>query len=165
MDIPQYGESSRSPQAIRTGLNGSTGSNGDAANGHAESLDRKLARLILPEWDGTSIQSLCSPLSSSDLTYAPVPPAKHLHVSHDAITLLHLDTLYNTHVRPYANPNIGEDGVKDEHDDDDMGETHGAKRKKGPKRRKMEKGYTHLIDDCIGGCEGWLPGPSMVMLM
>jgi hypothetical protein len=55
------------------------------------------------------------------------------------ITLLNLQGLYNTHVRPYAANQ--DDGVSDE----EAGQT-GNKRR----RIKIEKGYQHLLPDCIG---------------
>ena len=84
------------------------------------------------------------------------------------ISLLHLDTLYNTYVRPFADA-IGpeDDGIKGG-DDDVMqvdGEEHlaagGKKRKKG-KKAKLEKGYIHLIEDCIGMCLDSLPLHSLI---
>ncbi len=71
---------------------------------------------------------------------ASVPEEKHLHPSLDLISLLHLDTLYNTYVRPYADA------------EEDL-DAHGPGQR-GPrgkeKRRKLERGYQGLIDDCIG---------------
>jgi hypothetical protein len=55
------------------------------------------------------------------------------------ITLLNLQGLYNTHVRPYAANQ--DDGGSDE----EAGQT-GNKRR----RIKIEKGYQHLLPDCIG---------------
>ncbi|WRT65922.1 uncharacterized protein IL334_002873 [Kwoniella shivajii] len=78
--------------------------------------------LILPEWD--------------------VPPNKPLHASLDLISLLHLDTLYNTYVRPYADLN------PDDHVDGEPGEN-GIKSAQRHRRRKLDKGYWHLIEDCI----------------
>ena len=69
---------------------------------------------------------------------------KHLHPSLDLISLLHLDTLYNTFVRPYADA-----------DDDDVATAADDRLAQGTekskvKRRRLEKGYNGLIDDCIG---------------
>jgi hypothetical protein len=85
------------------------------------------------------------------------PPPKHIHASHDLISLLHLDSLYNTYVRPFADA-IGpeDDAMKDEGGDGDGMQVDGegpggaGKKRKRGKRAKLEKGYTHLIDDCIG---------------
>jgi hypothetical protein len=56
------------------------------------------------------------------------------------ITLLSLQGLYNTHVRPYAaNQDDGQGS------DEEAGQT-GNKRR----RIKIEKGYQHLLPDCIG---------------
>lgn len=58
------------------------------------------------------------------------------------ITLLNLDGLYNTHALPYVDV-VGDDGQ------DEGGGTGGnAGRKKA--KMKMEKGYQHLLPDCIG---------------
>lgn len=74
------------------------------------------------------------------------PPTKHIHPSHDLISLLHLDGLYNLYVRPYADALGPEEDIKAE---EDGGEVKG-KPKKIKKRIKLEKGYTSLLDDCIG---------------
>jgi len=56
------------------------------------------------------------------------------------ISLLNLGGLYNTHVRPYAaNQDDGQGS-------DDEGGQAGNKRR----RIKIEKGYQHLLPDCIG---------------
>ena len=70
---------------------------------------------------------------------SPVFPLRPVHASHDMITLLNLQGLYNTHVRPYAANQ--DDGGSDE----EAGPT-GNKRR----RIKIEKGYQHLLPDCIG---------------
>lgn len=59
------------------------------------------------------------------------------------ITLLNLGGLYNTHVRPYA-------ANQDEGQGSD--EEAGGGGQTGNKRRriKIEKGYQHLLPDCIG---------------
>lgn len=67
-------------------------------------------------------------------------PLRPVHASHDMITLLNLGGLYNTHVRPYAaNQDEGQGS------DEEGGQT-GNKRR----RIKIEKGYQHLLPDCIG---------------
>ena len=76
---------------------------------------------------------------------ASVYPQKHVHPSHDLISLLHLDGLYNTYVRPFAD-NMGPD---DDGRPVEDGAQVGQKRKRN-KRAKIDKGYLHLIDDCIG---------------
>jgi len=68
-----------------------------------------------------------------------VPPAKHLHPSLDLISLLHLDTLYNTFVRPYADAEEDDQAV--------LGQGGGGGK---AKKRRLEKGYQSLIEDCIG---------------
>ena len=77
-----------------------------------------------------------------------MPAPKHLHPSLDLISLLHLDGLYNTYVRPYA----------DLHGEDEEDEVPGQKVGRAKKRR-IEKGYQHLLEDCIG--KG-IPSPSSV---
>lgn len=79
-----------------------------------------------------------------------VAPAKPIHSSQDLISLLHLDTLYNTYVRPFADlpgdegqPGAGADG-------NDAFQRGKKKATSMPGRKKMEKGYQHLIEDCIG---------------
>ncbi|KAK4688455.1 hypothetical protein P7C73_g1661, partial [Tremellales sp. Uapishka_1] len=93
--------------------NGESSQSPSRGNGHVtvDGKDKKaeMSSLILPPWD--------------------VPPPKALHASLDLISLLHLDTLYNTYVRPYADP---EEGTKS----------------KG-KRKKLDKGYQGMIEDCI----------------
>ncbi|OCF75234.1 hypothetical protein I204_04087 [Kwoniella mangroviensis CBS 8886] len=103
MDLVQNGESSKSPRLDGDIVMGNDGSGYQSG----------ASNLILPQWD--------------------VPPPRHLHSSHDLISLLHLDTLYNDYVRPYAeiNPQDTEKGQQQH------------------RRRKLEKGYWHLIDDCI----------------
>jgi hypothetical protein len=58
------------------------------------------------------------------------------------ITLLNLGGLYNTHVRPYA-ANAPDEGQGS----DDEG---GQPANKARRRMKIEKGYQHLLPDCIG---------------
>ncbi|WVW80401.1 hypothetical protein I302_102382 [Kwoniella bestiolae CBS 10118] len=108
MDLIQNGESSRSP---RTASNAVTHGDTDIVMDSHESRNG-VSSLILPQWD--------------------VPPTRHLHSSLDLISLLHLDTLYNDYVRPYAEINP---------EDLEKGQQH--------RRRKLEKGYWHLIEDCI----------------
>lgn len=67
-------------------------------------------------------------------------PAKHLHASHDLITLLHLDTHYNTYVRPYFEP-------IPETDDES------APPKRPRKKQTLSKGYVGLLEDCIGASD------------
>ncbi len=95
---------------------------------------------------------------AENLLLTAVLPPKRIHASHDLISLLHLDSLYNTYVRPFADA-IGpeEDGVKDEAGDGmqidgegDIPSGAGGKKRKKAKKAKLEKGYIHLIDDCIG---------------
>lgn len=76
------------------------------------------------------------PVRQADI---PVFPLRPVHASHDMITLLNLQGLYNTHVRPYAANQ--DDGGSDE----EAGQI-GNKRR----RIKIEKGYQHLLPDCIG---------------
>ncbi|KAL1405154.1 hypothetical protein Q8F55_008779 [Vanrija albida] len=76
--------------------------------------------LILPEWD-------------------PLPP-KHLHSSLDLISLLHLDGLYNSYVRPYFDP-VPET--------DDEGAAAAAKPARPRKKQGLSKGYVGLLEDCI----------------
>ncbi|BEI87125.1 hypothetical protein CcaverHIS002_0704710 [Cutaneotrichosporon cavernicola] len=79
---------------------------------------RDASKLLLPEWD---------PL-----------PVKHLHASHDLISLLHLDGLYNTYVRPYFDP------VPETDDEAPGGSLKRPRRKQG-----LSKGYVGLLEDCI----------------
>lgn len=86
----------------------------------------------------------------NDFCMILVAPAKPIHSSQDLISLLHLDTLYNTYVRPFADlpgdegqPGAGADG----NDAFQRGKKKGTSM---PGRKKMEKGYQHLIEDCIG---------------
>ena len=67
------------------------------------------------------------------------PPPKHLHASLDLISLLHLDGLYNTYVRPYFDP------VPETDDEADAAARPRAKKKQG-----LQKGYVGLLEDCIG---------------
>ncbi|KLT45613.1 hypothetical protein CC85DRAFT_282238 [Cutaneotrichosporon oleaginosum] len=75
---------------------------------------------------------LCSPANSLAL------PEKHLHASHDLISLLHLDGLYNSYVRPYFDP-------VPETDD----EAPGGSLKRPRKKQGLSKGYVGLLEDCI----------------
>ncbi|EIW72852.1 hypothetical protein TREMEDRAFT_59018 [Tremella mesenterica DSM 1558] len=100
-----------------------------------DAMKTSTTRLILPEWDA--------------------PPLKHLHSSLDLISLLHLDPLYDTYVKPFADPisedvTISGDGgaVGGEiNSDDEGGKMKGTAKKK--KRAKLEKGYSHLLEDVI----------------
>lgn len=56
------------------------------------------------------------------------------------MSLLHLDGLYNTYVRPYFDP------VPDTDDEGDAMVRPRAKKKQG-----LSKGYVALLEDCIGG--------------
>lgn len=69
-------------------------------------------------------------------------PLRAIHASQDMITLLNLDGLYNTHVLPYADV-VNDDGPNE---GGGMGGNTGRKKAK----MKMEKGYQHLLPDCIG---------------
>ncbi|KIR43233.1 hypothetical protein I307_03687 [Cryptococcus deuterogattii 99/473] len=149
MNIIQNGESSKSPytqgingdltkvdadvemmdgeNGVRVELGRPEMNNGD--EGIENERKRGTARLIMPHWD--------------------VAPAKPIHSSQDLISLLHLDTLYNTYVRPFADlpgeegqPGAGADG----NDAFQRGKKKGTSM---PGRKKMEKGYQHLIEDCI----------------
>jgi hypothetical protein len=68
-----------------------------------------------------------------------------LHASLDLISLLHLDGLYNTYVRPYFDP------VPETDDEADAGGGGGARPRKPQKKQGMSKGYVGLLEDCIGG--------------
>ncbi|WVR05640.1 hypothetical protein IAU60_002662 [Kwoniella sp. DSM 27419] len=121
MDLVQNGESSRSPR-----INGAHDIQGDVEMVQASGTSGpRQSTLILPTWD--------------------VPPAKPLHTSQDLISLLHLDSLYNTYVRPFADVvQQGDEGDRKPVVDGGPGGKKGQQ-----KRRKMEKGYLHLIEDCI----------------
>jgi hypothetical protein len=73
----------------------------------------------------------------------PVFPLRPVHASHDMISLLNLTGLHATHVRPYA-ATSAEDGQVS--DDEGQGPTSNRARR----RMKIEKGYQHLLPDCIG---------------
>ncbi|KAK1927940.1 hypothetical protein DB88DRAFT_479851 [Papiliotrema laurentii] len=136
MDHPQHGESSRSPHQRAALLANDSIPNGRLVENQQSAVEDGMSRLILGNWDA--------------------PPPKHIHASHDLISLLHLDSLYNTYVRPFADA-IGpeDDAMKDEGGDGDGMQVDGegpggaGKKRKRGKRAKLEKGYTHLIDDCI----------------
>ncbi|OWT40877.1 hypothetical protein C362_01090 [Cryptococcus neoformans Bt1] len=147
MNIIQNGESSKSPHT--QGINGDlTKADGDVEmmdgeNGAGVELGRPevkdgderienerkrgTARLILPHWD--------------------VAPVKPIHSSQDLISLLHLDTLYNTYVRPFAD--LPGDESQPGADGNDTLQRAKKKAANMPGRKKMEKGYQHLIEDCI----------------
>ncbi|WVQ97032.1 hypothetical protein IAU59_004142 [Kwoniella sp. CBS 9459] len=169
MDLVQNGESSKSPRlamVTSTSTSNTNHSGGDShmtgtgsgigvgnVNGNGDSdivmgdaeggTTRGGSKLVLPAWD--------------------VPPQKPLHSSLDLISLLHLDTLYNTYVRPFADVrNDDQSQLNNQGEEDDKKPNSsnlgtgagpgpgGAGGKKGQqKRRKMEKGYQHLIEDCI----------------
>jgi hypothetical protein len=67
------------------------------------------------------------------------------------ITLLNLQGLYNTHVRPYA-ANQDDGGS-----DDEAGQTGNRRR-----RIKIEKGYQHLLPDCIGQSRPFKVGLKLI---
>lgn len=71
-----------------------------------------------------------------------VYPLRPVHASQDLITLLNLDGLYNTHVLPYV------DVVADDGAEEGASMIGNAGKKKA--KMKMEKGYQHLLHDCIG---------------
>jgi hypothetical protein len=58
------------------------------------------------------------------------------------ISLLNLGGLYDVHVKPYAATNADEGQGSD-----DEG---GQPANKSKRRMKIEKGYQHLLPDCIG---------------
>ncbi|TXT04948.1 hypothetical protein VHUM_04031 [Vanrija humicola] len=68
---------------------------------------------------------------------AALPP-KHLHSSLDLISLLHLDGLYNSYVRPYFDPvpETDDEGARD-------------KPMRPRKKQGLSKGYVGLLEDCI----------------
>ena len=103
-----------------------------------------------------------------------MPPFKHVHASQDLITLLHLDGLYNTYVRPFteqqaddqhqnATEGVGGSGgapdamdgfgVKGEDGQIINGDMagQGGKKVRAKKKRRLEKGYAHLLEDVMGG--------------
>ncbi|WWC88122.1 uncharacterized protein L201_003026 [Kwoniella dendrophila CBS 6074] len=120
MDLIQNGESSKSPRHQNT-LQTNGHSDGDIVMG--EESRSNSSNLILPQWD--------------------VPPPRHLHSSQDLISSLHLDTLYNTYVRPYAEIN------PEDNNEDGQNTKQGQQKQQQHRRKKMEKGYWHLIEDCI----------------
>ncbi|KAK8865661.1 hypothetical protein IAR55_000806 [Kwoniella newhampshirensis] len=129
MDSIQNGESSRSPRPNGV-ANGTVRRDMDVDMDGGETQTK--TELILPQWD--------------------IPPPRPLHASLDLISLLHLDELYNTYVRPFADFNSDEaNPVQGQGQGQDGEGGTGAKgqRKKGQFRKKMEKGYQHLIEDCI----------------
>lgn len=173
MNIIQNGESSKSPHT--QGINGDlTKADGDVEmmdgeNGAGVELGRPevkdgderiekerkrgTARLILPHWDGKCIRFLCVFLSHklsgfNDFCMTLVAPVKPIHSSQDLISLLHLDTLYNTYVRPFAD--LPGDESQPGADGNDTLQRAKKKAANMPGRKKMEKGYQHLIEDCIG---------------
>ncbi|ODO11870.1 hypothetical protein I350_00654 [Cryptococcus amylolentus CBS 6273] len=151
MDLPQNGESSKSPfhliptqaaqgDEMHAGVerrdgdgdvemsDGRADGPGEEPVSGADTKEQKrgTARLILPQWD--------------------IPPPKPIHSSQDLISLLNLDTLYNAYVRPFADLPGESDQPNGVGGDDGKG---GGKKKGPPGRRKMEKGYQHLVEDCI----------------
>ncbi|WOO85689.1 uncharacterized protein LOC62_07G009185 [Vanrija pseudolonga] len=126
MDAPKNGESSRS--AMDTDAAEPTLASGTGGAGAAPPAARAVPALILPDWD-------------------PLPP-KHLHSSLDLISLLHLDGLYNSYVRPYFDP-------VPETDDEGGADGHGAaaggrdKPVRPRKKQGLSKGYVGLLEDCI----------------
>ncbi|WVF70659.1 hypothetical protein IAT40_005452 [Kwoniella sp. CBS 6097] len=153
MDLVQNGESSKSPRLAASilGTDGvdahaaRNGGDGDVVMGDedGQSVKRGTSKLVLPSWD--------------------LPPQKPLHSSLDLISLLHLDTLYNTYVRPFADVRNEDQSQSQtqaqaqngQGEEDDKKPNHlggnviGTGKKGQQKRRKMEKGYQHLIEDCI----------------
>ena len=119
-------------------------------------------------------------MMSQELTIIQVPAPKHLHTSHDIVSLLNLESIFDTFVRPYSDPVVlpdgqsfervkvepngttavdGEDGIDQPDgagggDGENAGDTKPIVPKrvggKGHRRRMLIKGYTHLINDCIG---------------
>lgn len=135
MDFVKNGESSTSPLRQPTA---SDHSGKVVGHERRETAQSTMSRLVLPEWDG---KLTCSRRGRQ--TDSPVYPLKPIHASQDLISLLHLDGLYQTHVLPYAEV-VHETGVGDDHG----GTMVGTGRKKA--RAKLEKGYQHLLPDCIG---------------
>ncbi|WWD18156.1 hypothetical protein CI109_102605 [Kwoniella shandongensis] len=128
MDLIQHGESSKSPRLNGT-LNGNASRNADEdvdMDGSHKSPTITKTELILPQWD--------------------VPPPRPLHASLDLISLLHLDELYNTYVRPYADLNTDDGNTAQGQEGDQKGQAQGKKKQF---RKRMDKGYQHLIEDCI----------------
>ncbi|WVO17727.1 hypothetical protein L204_105425 [Cryptococcus depauperatus] len=136
MDITQNGESSKHCQNIAYEDIG-IGVNRDVemADGDVEKRakvetmgedlkKRGKARLIMPQWD----------------TVPPIPP---IHPSQDLLSMMHLDTLYDIYVQPLSDDTQSGTGIGTEGDESE------SLRKKAVGRRKLEKGYAHLIEDCI----------------
>nr|ODN94463.1 hypothetical protein L204_04596 [Cryptococcus depauperatus CBS 7855] len=135
MDITQNGESSKYRQAIacediERGVNGDI----EMADGYVEKMtkvetmgedlkERGKARLIMPQWDIPSI-----------------PPT---HPSQDLLSMMHLDALYDIYVQPLTDDTQPGTGKGTEGDESE------SSKKKAIGRRKLEKGYAHLIEDCI----------------
>ncbi|RSH92742.1 hypothetical protein EHS25_008188 [Saitozyma podzolica] len=86
------------------------------------------SRLILPAWD--------------------VAPLKRIHPSHDIMSLMGLETLYNTYVRPFADP-VSEAPQGMETGPVEAGAAAGKKGGPAVRRKKLEKGYTGLLEDSI----------------
>ncbi|KAL7423704.1 hypothetical protein Q5752_001286 [Cryptotrichosporon argae] len=105
--------------------------------------------LILPEWDAR--------------------PPKHLHASLDLISLLHLDGLYNTFVRPYMDA-VASDDEGDGEGADARAEGAGEGGPNGPtpsrKRRKkagLVKGYVGLLEDVIDPLPASVKAPPSLL--
>ncbi|GFZ43330.1 hypothetical protein JCM24511_01050 [Saitozyma sp. JCM 24511] len=131
MDIPKNGESSTSPvhrsaspPRHHPGANGITGL--ETSDGGPHPLEK--SRLILPAWD--------------------VAPLKRIHPSHDIMSLMGLETLYNTYVRPFADP-ISEATQGMETGPVEAGAAAGKRGGPAVRRKKLEKGYTGLLEDSI----------------
>ncbi|ORY24683.1 hypothetical protein BCR39DRAFT_546161 [Naematelia encephala] len=73
-----------------------------------------------------------------------IPSLKPLHPSQDLLTLLDLSPLYASHVKPYLDE---EDPVPPSTAPGQTQASTGGRRNR--RRRKLEKGYTGLIEDCI----------------
>lgn len=180
MNIIQNGESSKSPythdingdltkadadvemmdgeNGVRVELGRPEVNNGD--EDIENERKRGTARLIMPHWDGKCTRlfvafflfNKVSVSEFNDFCMILVPPAKPIHSSQDLISLLHLDTLYNTYVRPFADlpGDEGQPGAGAGADGNDAFQRGKKKGTSMPGRKKMEKGYQHLIEDCIG---------------
>lgn len=76
-------------------------------------------------------------------------PLKRIHPSHDIMSLMGLETLYNTYVRPFADP-ISEAPQGMETVPVEAGAAAGKRGGPAVRRKKLEKGYTGLLEDSIG---------------
>ena len=80
-------------------------------------------------------------VSLTPVWLTPVPPFKHVHASHNTIAALSLQSHYENYLRPYTAPITEEDQIATN-----------AGRKRKLEGRKFDKGYSGLLDDCIGAC-------------